>query len=273
MDNLTTGVHYFQGLGAKLAYFVRGSGPFLVVQAAGWGISSQYLQLGFAPLEKSISLIYLEPRGSGASRRPEPDTSMATSDMADDLDCLRHHLGFNQIDLLGHSNGGTISLLYAERYPNSVRNLILVTHRLVGYNDSQTWNRFWEERHDKPAFQRSIQWYQSLLDRLSYYVADPERHYPVFLRTMGEPSMWASKAQSAADRKKVLDLYSSLHKVKARTLCLGCSDDPVCSANATKVTAEGISGSQAVILPNCGHFPWIEKPEEFFRAITDFLRN
>ncbi|KAK4070894.1 hypothetical protein Trihar35433_5361 [Trichoderma harzianum] len=283
---LSTGIHKFQGLDIELTYTVRGSGPYLIVQAAGWGISSQYLQIGLSPLEAQFTLIYLEPRGSGPSERPQEDM-MSTSDMADDVELLRKYLEFEQIDLLGHSNGGTIALAYAERYPASVRNLILLTHWLEGYDDSQTWQRFLNERKGNPAFSKAIaalevaetqkfqsqdEWFQNLRVRLSFYPANPEKDYPAFEKAMGEPSWWVYKAQGAADKIKTLDLYAGLDKVKARTLCLGCSEDPICTENVTRVTAEHIPGSQVVIIPECGHFPWIEQPDQFFAAVTEFLK-
>ncbi|KAL7940185.1 alpha/beta-hydrolase [Trichoderma barbatum] len=261
MANLATGVHKFQGIDIELTYAVRGSGPYLVIQAAGWGISSQYLQVGLSPLEAQFTMIYIEPRGSGSSERPQQEDTMSSSDMADDIEHLRKYLDFEQIDLLGHSNGGTIALAYAQRYPSSVRNLILVTHWLAGYDDSDTWKRFINDRKDNAAFSKALaalkmaetqkfesqdEWFQSLRVRLSFYPADPDKHYPTFEKAMGEPSWWVYRAQSAADKSKPLDLYAALNKVKARTLCLGCSEDPICSENVSRITAEHIEGSRGV---------------------------
>ncbi|PTB76565.1 alpha/beta-hydrolase [Trichoderma longibrachiatum ATCC 18648] len=286
MEKLTTGVHKFQAPDLELTYTVRGSGPYLVVQAAGWGISSQYLQVGLTPLEDHFTLIYPEPRGSGSSARPENVEMMSTSDMADDVEHLRKYLGQDKIDLLGHSNGGTIALAYAERYPDSVRNLVLVTHWLAGYDDSQVWQQFVNNRKNNPVFAKALkaielaetqkfqsqdEWFQSLRVRLSFYPADPDQNYATFERAMGVPSWWVYEAQLAADKIKPLDLYAALHTVKARTLCLGCSEDPICSENVSRITAEHIPESQLVVLPQCGHFPWIEKPNEFFTAVTTFL--
>ncbi|KAL6886119.1 Alpha/Beta hydrolase protein [Trichoderma longibrachiatum] len=211
---------------------------------------------------------------------------MSTSDMADDVEHLRKYLGQDKIDLLGHSNGGTIALAYAERYPDSVRNLVLVTHWLAGYDDSQVWQQFVNNRKNNPVFAKALkaielaetqkfqsqdEWFQSLRVRLSFYPADPDQNYATFERAMGVPSWWVYEAQLAADKIKPLDLYAALHTVKARTLCLGCSEDPICSENVSRITAEHIPESQLVVLPQCGHFPWIEKPNEFFTAVTTFL--
>ncbi|KAH0490878.1 hypothetical protein TgHK011_002327 [Trichoderma gracile] len=252
MAKLMAGVHKFQAPDIELTYTVRGSGPYLVVQAAGWGISSQYLQIGLSPLEDRFTLIYPEPRGSGSSARPQVEM-MSTSDMADDVEHLRKYLEHETIDILGHSNGGTIALAYAQRYPDSVRNLILVTHWLDGYDDSRVWQQFVNDRKNNPAFAKALEalesaktqtftsqdeWFQSLRVRLSFYPADPDQHYAIFEKAMGVPSWWVYEAQRAADKAKPLDLYAALHTVKARTLCVGCSEDPICSENVSRFCDE-----------------------------------
>jgi hypothetical protein len=84
VERLSLGVHSFQGPGITLSYVIQGTGPLLVVQAAGWEISSRYLQIGFEPLEEHFTLIFLEPRGSGLSGRPANEEDMSDADMADD---------------------------------------------------------------------------------------------------------------------------------------------------------------------------------------------
>jgi pimeloyl-ACP methyl ester carboxylesterase len=32
-----------------------------------------------------------------------------------------------------------------------------------------------------------------------------------------------------------------------------------------------LKNSQLKLIPRCGHFPWIEQPEQFYRAVWDFL--
>jgi proline iminopeptidase len=286
MDRFSQGIHNLPAPGITLTYTVKGTGPYLFIQAAGWGISSRYLQDGLSPLESHFTLIYPEPRGSRPSSRPENEEDMSDADMADDIERLRLHLGLMQIDLLGHSNGGTIALAYAERYPDVVRRLILLTHWLSGYDDTTVWNRFLDERRSDPTYTKAVrliespnkpdtqdEWYQYLLGTLSLYVVDVPRHYPIFVEAMGVPSLWVNKAQRAANKKKKVEVYHDLHKVKAKTLCLGSAEDPICSANMSRVTAKGIAGAEVVIIEGCGHFPWIERPEDFFGEVVKFIKR
>jgi proline iminopeptidase len=176
-------------------------------------------------------------------------------------------------------------LLYAERYPHSVRKLILLTHWLSGYDDSAEWNRFIEECRGNPVYENAIaciegptpdsqaEWYQYMLNEIPFYVADPPRHFPIFADAMGEPSRWTYKAQKASNNKKGITVYSDLDKVQGKTLCLGCEEDPVCSAKVTGITHDGIASSELAVIDDCGHFPWIEKPVQFFAEVVRFFKD
>jgi pimeloyl-ACP methyl ester carboxylesterase len=62
-------------------------------------------------------------------------------------------------------------------------------------------------------------------------------------------------------------------KVTARTLIIWGKHDALCSQVAATALAEGISGSELVLIDDCGHVPWIEKHDVFMSALTNFLRK
>jgi proline iminopeptidase len=107
---LAEGAHNFVANGITFAYTISGIGPLLVVQSVGWGAPSTYLQNGLRPLETHFKLLYFSPRGNGESTGPESASAMASKDMAYDLDHLRTHLQMPSFALLGHSNGGAVTL-------------------------------------------------------------------------------------------------------------------------------------------------------------------
>jgi proline iminopeptidase len=153
---LTEGAHSLTTDGITFAYTVSGSGPLLVVQSVGWGLSSIYLQRGLRALEAHFKLLYFTPRGNGDSSRPESDSAMSIKDMAYDLEHLREHLQLSSFALLGHSNAGAIALAYAERFPIHVTKLILVNHELQTFS-SNNWEVFAAARKDHPVYGPALQ--------------------------------------------------------------------------------------------------------------------
>ncbi len=47
--------------------------------------------------------------------------------LADDLEAARQALGYDSWVLMGHSIGGMVILIYATKYPQAIRGLILVS--------------------------------------------------------------------------------------------------------------------------------------------------
>src|SRR5437879_13731176 len=93
--------------GRTLAYELSGSGPTLVCHPGGPGFSSRYFG-DLAGLTESLTLVLLDPRGTGVSDRPSDARAYRTEDYAADLDELRAHLGLEQMRLLGPSHRGLV---------------------------------------------------------------------------------------------------------------------------------------------------------------------
>ena len=67
----------------------------------------------------------MDHRGHGASDPIPPGCYPYLADMVADLDAVVGHLG-EPVDLVGHSMGGTIALLYAAARPAMVRRLVII---------------------------------------------------------------------------------------------------------------------------------------------------
>ncbi len=100
--------------GARLAYRPAGEGRPLVCLPGGPGRGADYLgDLGGLGRRAGCELIIFEPRGTGASAVPDDPATYRCDRMAQDVEALRAHLRLDQIDLLGHSAGADLALLYA----------------------------------------------------------------------------------------------------------------------------------------------------------------
>jgi pimeloyl-ACP methyl ester carboxylesterase len=111
--------------GTRLAYHQAGAGDPLICVPGGPMQSSAYLgDLG--GLSAHRSLVLLDLRGTGASAVPADPTTYRCDRLVDDLEALRVHLGLDRIDLLAHSAGAALVLLYAARHPDRVGRLALL---------------------------------------------------------------------------------------------------------------------------------------------------
>jgi pimeloyl-ACP methyl ester carboxylesterase len=90
-------------------------------------------------LARSRRIIAFEAQGCGRTADIE-DRPFTFEQSAEDTAALLKHLDIDRADLLGFSNGGTIALQVAIRYPQLVRRLVVITALMKrAWADPQFW--------------------------------------------------------------------------------------------------------------------------------------
>lgn len=121
--------------GVRLAYSVSGSGPVLV-RAGNWYTHLQHdwdlsgWSALLRHLQKRFSLVRYDVRGTGLSDRFPSEISTET--LVRDLEAVVDALALERFALLGVSQGGAVSVLYALRHPQRVSHLVLLNALVRG---------------------------------------------------------------------------------------------------------------------------------------------
>lgn len=97
--------------------------PVFVIHGGPGGGSSPYMRRFFNP-NKFLILLH-DQRGCGKSRPNAELKDNTTQFLVEDIEQLRNELGLKEIILFGGSWGSTLSLAYAESYPENVSGLVL----------------------------------------------------------------------------------------------------------------------------------------------------
>ncbi len=270
--------------GRTLAYRREGSGPVLVCHPGGPGFSSLYLS-DLAGLADSFTLVLLDPRGTAGSDSPADAHAYATADYVADVEELRVHLGADQLNLLGHSHGGVVTLAYAAEHPARVRRLV-AANTLVRVQPEameeqmlRRLNQPWYDdarlaleqeeagEYDNEAELREItrrfwpMYFAHFNERAERYLDDcvaPDRPNPDALRVFNEGiESW--------------DMRPELSRIVAPTLVLTGAEDFICGPACAEDVAAGVAGAEKVVIDGCGHFSFVEDPERFHREVTRFM--
>src|SRR5689334_22596343 len=116
--------HTIELNGITQRYHVHGSGPVCLAHPGGPGAFWDYLRMPL--LEEHLTMIYVEPIGTGGSGRlaSHPD-GYTRARYAAAVDGLIDHLGVDSVYLLGHSHGGFVAQYYALQHPERVTGVIL----------------------------------------------------------------------------------------------------------------------------------------------------
>lgn len=97
--------------------------PVIVLHSGPGAGSEPHLRRFFDPQQYRI--IIFDQRGCGQSTPHTEITNNTTSYLIDDIDAIRDFLKLERFVLFGSGFGSTLALLYAERYPQYVRALLL----------------------------------------------------------------------------------------------------------------------------------------------------
>ena len=269
--------------GTVLAYRRTGEeGRPLVCLPGGPGGDPDYLgDLG--GLTQQAGLVLLELRGTGASAVPADPATYRCDRMVEDVEALRGHLGLDQMDLLGHSAGGDLALLYAARYPERIGRLILVTPALHSVGLAVTDDELLanaERRSAEPWFPDAKAAVQAAFGG-DASAETARRYLPFFYGRWDE----AARVHAAGEQNAAAvaagyyaegafdppETKARLAKVGAAVLVLAGELDLGPTPERAAEAAALFPAAELAVLPGAAHFPWIDDPAGFATALADFL--
>ncbi|HET9000071.1 MAG TPA: alpha/beta hydrolase [bacterium] len=260
----------------ELHYEEMGSGPPCVLVHGGPGIGHPGTLAPFAPLADRMRLIAYEHRGHGESSRAPVDT-YTQRELSEDLRAFCHALGLDRPVILGTSAGGFVSLLYAGRYPDEPRALILIgTAASQSFMARATANM---QRLGTPAMQEAYRalWDGSLTDPGAFQRAF-EAILPMYYHDRSRvPASLAGRRFDPETRAALIRDYATydarpqLGRVTAPTFVAVGRHDWICPVEESVEIAGLIRGAELHIFEHSGHSPHIEESGALLGALRTFL--
>ncbi|MGH3396751.1 MAG: alpha/beta fold hydrolase [Streptosporangiaceae bacterium] len=272
--------------GTLLSCRRSGVGEPLVV-VPGPGRDADYLgDLGGLGGLAGRELVTLELRGTGGSAEPQDPGTYRYDRMAGDVEALRLHVGAESIDLLAHSAGADVALVYAASYPGRVRRLVLVTPELSAIELDEG-----EEDLLALAGRRSGEpWYADARAGLVAALegGDVEANRPRFAPFLYGRWDDAARALVAAEAGQLKAGYEAgyyadgaiapgavrdkLAALTAPVLVVAGELDLSPSVDLARQAAAVFVAGQLAVIDGAAHFPWVDARAGFADVVTTFLR-
>lgn len=172
----------FKGASATLYYEVRGSGtgtPLFVLHG-GPGLEHRYFHYSsaFDVIARGREVVFYDQRGCGQSPVLKAEEPWLLKDQISDLDELRVHLGFERIDVLGHSWGGFLAMAYAALHPERINKVILCASAAPKFSD--TIFLFEQVFPESKARQKNLEFAENLGDKRAMDLSMKEYWSQVF---------------------------------------------------------------------------------------------
>ncbi|TCO34658.1 proline iminopeptidase [Kribbella steppae] len=269
--------------GVRFTYHVHGTGPVCLVYPGGPGFDWRYLRLPM--LEEHLTTVYVEPPGSGNSGLLS-DGDYSIERYASFADHLARHLGESKVFLLGHSHGAFVALQTALDFPDRLAGIIVYGGTAFygpelfdqAYRNIEAWVA--GRSPGDPLSEQIVQaWHDD--------PPEPEAHMDAFRRLLPmyfkdyaaietRLTDWRTALEITLDpnrQEEHWDIRDRLGEIVVPTLVLGGVADFITPLNSAQELADGIPGSELVVLAGSGHLGHLEEPDAFRNSVVGFVRR
>lgn len=271
--------------GATIAVRTQGDSGQAVVLLHGGPGCPDYLQPVAQRLPGHLRAVTFDQRGVGGSTATR---TFAVEDYLSDIEAVRRHLGVERIHVLGHSWGGLLAQLYANKYPQRVASMVLtnsaagvgeqwrqVEREVMAYNRKRSGLAgfavlgLWASltllpgRAGDGAGRRLLArvWRNYFPDNASAPPADPN-----WLRgANSSAAINTTAAIRAADTNMLAGLGSRL----AVPVLVVYGEHDIYGASKD-VLRTRFPAAQHVTLKDCGHLPWFQATDAFASLLNGF---
>ncbi len=262
----------------RIAYQVFGEGPFDIIFAPSLvtHVELQWKVRPWAAFNERLGrlgrVIVFDKRGTGMSDRAVgiPDIEQRM----DDIRAVMDAAGSERAALIGTSDGGTMTALFAATYPERCWSLILWGsmpryHFAPDYRGGVTE----EERRASEAYNAEHPWgEQRGMEEFAEWLLpgahaiDRQAMVNVYLAGADAESFRALEEMNIA-----MDIRGALPAISAPTLVIYREKEPPQITYGSRAFAELIPGAVLIELPGAGHFPFGGDAARAFAHIEEFL--
>jgi pimeloyl-ACP methyl ester carboxylesterase len=253
-----------------IAYQVVGSGPLNLLFVPGfishieWFWEDPACARFLSRLASFARLILFDKRGTGLSDRT---MQMPTLEQRmDDVRAVLDTIGVEQAAIIGVSEGGPMSMLFAATYPERTRALVL----WGTFAESSTWVSTPEQLERILEFVDGAWGTGKSLRSVAPGVAEDGRFQTWWAR---HERLGASPGAAMAliRMNSQIDVRHVLPAVHVPTLVLHRRDDVFIDVSAGRYVAENIPEAKLVELPGRDHIAWIGDADSVLNEIEEFL--
>lgn len=247
--------------GRSVAYGWTGSGPPLVM-VPGWlsHVSTLWSHPDAASAQARLAahhrFVWYDRCGCGLSSSDRPTTSL--DDDVDELVAVLDALDIERTDLIGYSMGGPTSVVFAARYPERVRHLVLYATLARGADLASDEFREALLALVRSGWSAASQMLASTL--LPEATAEDVRWFARFQRRAATADNAALLLQFLYD----MDVRDLLSEIRVPTTVIGSSEGKIMRMSHATELAAGIPGARLVAVGGNVHDP-------FIRDVTDVL--
>lgn len=263
--------------GVRTRYLYEGSGePLLLVH--GFACFADVFYRNIDALAQRYAVLAPDIIGHGYTAPVVTDAPIYPV-MVRHLASLLHSLGVHRFHLLGWSMGAVLAGELYFSMPDRVSNLVLISsgstfspEERIGPMLPRTGRRILRDLDDS-SLEGLRAWYRAQLSECS---PTPEEVLLDHLTSRAQPGV-REFFQAMADHSLLIEAsrpYRLLHRMEritVPTLVAIGRDDPATPLDVHEDAARRVPQGRLAVFDRAGHLPFYERPDEFNRAVLEFL--
>ena len=265
--------------GVNVHYKTYGNGEPVFILLHGFGASLFSWHEVTTPLAEYGTVIAYDRPAFGLTERPlewEGESPYSQDSQVELVIGLMDALGIEKATLVGNSAGGTISMLTALKYPERIESLILVDPAVYAGGGAPAWIRPLlgtpQMRHVGPLIARQIQ--EQGVEFIKTAWHDPSKIPQATFDGYKKPLQvenWDKALWELTLSSRESGLAERVNEFNLPILVITGDDDRIVPTEQSVRLAAEIPNADLVVVPQCGHLPHEECPDEFMQAVQDFL--
>ena len=193
---------------------------------------------------------------------PEGEPRTTVDDYTDWLRGYIKERGYSYVVLVGHSLGSAIAQLYALKYSEDLKGLVIIGGGARLRVHSMYLDTLEQALSNPRIFEVFI--------KMSWELIDPELKEILRARTLENGPAVFLNDMLCCDK---FDIMDRVHDIRLPTLALCGSDDTMTPPKYTKYLTDKIEECREVIIDGGTHMVFAEKPGQVNQAIEDFLNG
>ncbi len=202
--------------------------------------------------------------GSHAVNLPGHPRGEILKSVEECVDWLRKYIegrGCKEVVLAGHSFGGAIALMYALRYHQGLKGIIV-----IGSGARLKVHPMFLTPCEEAIKVNARKWYALVEEMYRSTPEDYKREIVEKQKAIGPAVMLNDFL--CCDK---FDIMDRVHEIKVPALIICGESDVMTPVKFANYLGAKIANSSVVVVPQSGHFVLAEKPEAVNKAIEDFL--
>ena len=287
---------YVKVNGANLWVEETGKGDPLFLISGGPGGAHPGLH-SFDELMDECKLVYIDNFGRGKSDTAKDVKEYSIARDVEDIEGIRVALGYDKINVLGHSYGSVVAQLYAIKYGAHVKHLIIAdgffsgkmwqenddnSNHEIAENYPEKWEKLMAMR--KKGMISNTPEFHDLYNEVPYgflYAYNPDNfihsHYGSYPNSFNDKLYFQLVGKdgdfTVGNDIAKFDVTNQLKDLKMPILIVAGRYDRVSVPKWAVQYKKYCPQGQFVMFEKSGHNPMVEEPKKEFKIIREFLKK